>query len=85
MANFNIYDTEIEEWLKNFPNKSKMLRQAVIEFKQRHYENIYFRREEIEHDIIRLENKATKLKRMLKELDEKIKVKENDKGKEKKE
>lgn len=65
MTIVHINEIELEKFLANFENKSEIVRQAVIEYQQRHYKGVYFNIEEAKQDL----EKYTKL---LEESKEKI-------------
>lgn len=87
MTIVHLTEIEIERFLANFPNKTKIVKRAVMEYKQRHYGGVYFSKEEMiddvkkfknqimeEHDKIKdLHNGIEKAKRRPKEIEDNIK------------
>lgn len=79
----SILDTELEAWLNTYKNKSKIIREAVREYKQRHFEGVYFTKKEVLKDIEKHEKNLQeaemnlpKLKKLLKKIEEKESTKE---------
>ena len=65
MGTYTITDPEADLWLNNFKNKSAVLKRAVREFRDRHYEGVYFTEDEMLRD-------KKKYERMLKRSREKL-------------
>lgn len=73
MVVVSIHDPETIIWLSAFPNKSKVVNKAVMEYKARHYDGQYFKKEEIEFDIEKKRQEMKELEDTLKILNEKEK------------
>ena len=80
MAIVNIYDTELWEWLTNFPNKSDVVREALREYKARHYDGVYFSEEEAIRDKKKYEKQLTEAKEKLEKINKLLKEKEREDG-----
>ncbi len=80
MVIISVSDPIIVLWLDNFKNKSKVVNQAVAEYKARHYDGVYFNKLEIEADIQKHKHKIKELEQLIKrhEIEEKEKEDKKD-------
>ena len=65
MSIIHLNEIELEKFLANFGNKTEIVREAVREYKQRHYDGVYFSKEEMLEDIIKYEKQLKESKEKL--------------------
>lgn len=82
MGIVNIYDTELWEWLTNFPNKSDVVRESLHEYKARHYDGVYFSEKEAMRDKKKYEKQLAQAKEKLVKINKLLKEKAEGDGKE---
>jgi hypothetical protein len=73
VSTVSLNDGELIVWLNNFPNKSKIVKQALREYKWRHYDGKYFTLEEVKMDQAKYQKKYDKIVKKLEKINNLIK------------
>lgn len=78
----HVGDAELSLWLENFPNRSELMRQALREFKARHYDGVYFNKQEALDDKEKYEKQLKEAKDKLEKINKLLTKKVDDDVKE---